>query len=259
MVGCPRHVSVGLDAWSIKFRFLVRDAWEDFPTRETHPSLDQGWADGPDALVIGWERSTREKWNPRASWRAEHSGAAAIYLLPPDSSTRLRLSLLEQLADDCLVLPVFLPELLARVRLAVKRRRENADSPTPTTAQTPQARILALGHLWVDLGRAQAFWHDTPVPVSPREADLLALLVEHDGSCVSRRQVQLRLMKNGTRQSVAGRQSSPDIDSAISVLRGKLARAGCEGCLQVVACQGFRLSRAAVGAPLQDFADTMSR
>lgn len=247
MVGCPRELCAGLAGWIVRYRFHIRDTWEGLLPEAGravhHPSVHES----PDAWVIGWDQAEAYSGAGRAAWQQVRPRAATVLLVRPGSSARSRLSLLEQGADDCLALPVFLPELLARLRLAVIRRRQAAGALT----FDPGARVLEHGHLRVDPERAQAWWHDRPVPVSAREADLLALLVEHGGACVSHRQVRLRLMDGG-----AGRSSTPDIDSAMSALRGKLARAGCGGCLQVVAQQGLRLSTEACARPFTSLQPT---
>lgn len=257
MVGCPPQVCAGLKGWVLHFRFLIRDAWEEFASPAMGSGVEPGCADGPDAWVIGWDRDAPMPWPLHTGSAGTRTRAAAVFLVPAGTSVRARMTLLEEGADDCLVLPVFLPELLARLRLAVRRRREALDllSSAPATG----APVLTHGHIRVDPGRALAWCHDKPVSVSPREAELLALLVEHRGSCVSRSRLAWQLRAGAAAWPGAGRRSPPDIDSAISVLRGKLAAAGCRCRLLAVPGHGYRLCTDAAATRLQASADVLSR
>ena len=83
-------------------------------------------------------------------------------------------------ADDYLVKPVKLVELLARIE-AVTRR---AGRPGGTRQQS-----IVLGDLEIDVDRRVAALSSRVLPLTATEFDLLALLASHAGSVVTREQI----------------------------------------------------------------------
>lgn len=83
-------------------------------------------------------------------------------------------------ADDYLVKPVKLVELLARIE-AVTRRSNRTGQAAPHT--------IVLGELEVDLDRRVASIGNRELPLTATEFDLLGLLVRHAGSVVTREQI----------------------------------------------------------------------
>lgn len=83
-------------------------------------------------------------------------------------------------ADDYLVKPVKLVELLARIE-AVTRRTNRGGQAAPHT--------IALGELEVDLDRRVASVGGKQLALTATEFDLLGLLVRHAGSVVTREQI----------------------------------------------------------------------
>ena len=80
-------------------------------------------------------------------------------------------------ADDDLVKPFRLSELLARVRAHLRR----AAAVDPAAAEP-----LRAGRLVVDLGARRAWREDDELELRPKEFDLLALLVSEAGRVVTR-------------------------------------------------------------------------
>jgi DNA-binding response OmpR family regulator len=80
-------------------------------------------------------------------------------------------------ADDYVVKPCGLLEILARVRALLKRA--SAGSAAPKS----EARV---GDLTIDFGARIVRRGDTEIPLRPKEFDLLAALVRHRGRVVSR-------------------------------------------------------------------------
>lgn len=83
-------------------------------------------------------------------------------------------------ADDYLVKPVKLAELLARIE-AVTRRMSRTDPA--------RGRSINLGALDLDLDRRLAAVGPRQLPLTATEFDLLALLARHAGSVVTREQI----------------------------------------------------------------------
>jgi len=82
-------------------------------------------------------------------------------------------------ADDYVVKPFGMPELLARVRAALRRRVE-AEAPEP---------VFQVGALEVDLALRVVRVNGAPVRLSPKQYQLLQILVTNAGKVVTHRQL----------------------------------------------------------------------
>ncbi len=92
-----------------------------------------------------------------------------------------RVAGLELGADDYLVKPFGLNELMARIR-AVLRRHARAGLP-----------VVGNGEIMLDLASHEATYRHRTAPLSGRELALLHALVEHPGAILSRSQIEGRI------------------------------------------------------------------
>jgi two-component system response regulator RegX3 len=129
---------------------------------------------------------------------------------------------LELGADDYVVKPFGLRELIARIRAVSRRTEESAHPVTP----------LRVGGLEVDGRARRAFVDGKELDLTPMEFDLLAALARDPGAAVSRR----RLLEEVWGTSWGG--SSKTIDVHVAALRRKL---GDPGWIETVRGIGFRL------------------
>jgi DNA-binding response OmpR family regulator len=109
--------------------------------------------------------------------RAAHPDLAILILSARDQELDV-VAGLDAGADDYLVKPFRLSELLARVR-AHMRRAEAAAEPEP---ELP----LAAGTVRIDVGARRAWNVAEEIGLTPKEFDLLHLLVSHAGRVVTR-------------------------------------------------------------------------
>lgn len=114
-------------------------------------------------------------------------------------------------ADDYLVKPVKLVELLARIE-AVTRRAGRARDSAPAT--------ISLAGLEIDVNRRSATSDGAVLPLTATEFDLLALLARHAGSVVTREQILDALWGD------AFLASSRSLDVHLTGLRAKLQKPG---------------------------------
>ena len=127
---------------------------------------------------------------------------------------------LELGADDYVVKPFGLRELIARIR-AVTRRTSGRAQP-----------VLRAGELEVDERARLARLGDRELELTPKEFDVLAALARDAGAAVSRR----RLLEEVWETSWYG--SSKTVDVHVAALRRKLGDAGL---IETVRGVGFRL------------------
>lgn len=126
-------------------------------------------------------------------------------------------------ADDYLVKPVKLVELLARIEAVTRRTARSQDT---------RKRVITLGKLEVDLERRVAVLAQEDLPLTATEFDLLALLASHAGSVVSREQILDSLWGD------AFVASSRALDVHLTGLRAKL---GLPGFIINVRGVGYRI------------------
>lgn len=85
-------------------------------------------------------------------------------------------------ADDYIVKPVGLRELLARVKAALRRSQM-----LPSEAQQAETgQVIEAGQLRIDTGRHEAWWNGKMVLLRPKEFDLLVYMARHRDQVLSR-------------------------------------------------------------------------
>lgn len=91
---------------------------------------------------------------------------------------------LEMGADDYITKPFSMREFLARVKAQLRRVRlirEEVDTETSLAHE-----IFRFGNLTLDLNRREVLLEDKPIPLKPKEFDLLLYLVRHRGQVLTR-------------------------------------------------------------------------
>ncbi|MEW6218883.1 MAG: response regulator [Thermodesulfobacteriota bacterium] len=81
-------------------------------------------------------------------------------------------------ADDYLTKPFGIGELLARIRVVLRRAVQQAPAP-----------VFRLGQLTVDLARRRVLVHGEAVSLTPTEYELMRLFVTHAGKVLTHRQL----------------------------------------------------------------------
>lgn len=138
------------------------------------------------------------------------AGAAPVLVLSAREQVNDRVRALDAGADDYLVKPFELAELLARLRVLVRRPAQR-DEP-----------VLHHGDLEVDPRSRTARWRGTDLQLTPKEFGLLELLMRRQGTTLSRTKIFEHLYDS--------RSDASDkvVEVIVSTLRTKLARYGMD-------------------------------
>lgn len=153
--------------------------------------------------------------------RAADGRQPPIIMLTSRSEVASIVEALEAGADDCLVKPCDFDELRARVRAHLRRGQS--------------AARRAVQHLTLDAPSRQAAVGERSVRLSPREFDLLSLLVRQEGRLVSREGI--------ARDVWAGKCQATDnvIEVYVRRLRQKLAALNYRGRIEARWGRGYIL------------------
>ncbi len=111
--------------------------------------------------------------------RLRRESAVPIIMLTAKGEEMDRVVGLELGADDYVPKPFSMRELLARVRALLRRAEGGA----------AQATSIVSGDLRLDLRRRQVFRNEVPLPLKPKEFDLLAFFMRHRGRAFSREEL----------------------------------------------------------------------
>lgn len=166
-----------------------------------------------DLLVLDWMLPRLDGLGVLRELRQTGSKARVLMLSARDTVAD-RVAALDAGADDYLVKPFALDELLARIRALARRPQDGG------------AATLAQGELHLDLHARRARWHGVDVQLSPKEYALLELLLRERGRVLSRAAIFDRLYDS------ASESSDKVVEVILSTLRGKLAKAGAEDPIQ---------------------------
>ncbi|GAC1610767.1 MAG: two-component system response regulator TcrA [Mycobacteriales bacterium] len=176
-----------------------------------------------DVIVLDWMLPGLDGPTVCVSLR-DRGITTPVLLLTARDQVADRVAGLDALADDYLSKPFSLDELLARIR-ALGRRAKDLTLP-----------IVDVGDLHVDAGRRVVRRGSISVPLTAREFDVLLLLAQNAGRCVTRQQILDEVWDGETdlRSNV--------IDVHIASLRTKIDRPFSRESIQTLRGAGYSLS-----------------
>jgi DNA-binding response OmpR family regulator len=158
-----------------------------------------------------------------ARWLRKHSETGIIFASAAGHAID-RIVGLEIGADDYLVKPYDLREMLARIRSVLRRLQERphgrakSTAPTNAAAVAPAGRRIQFGDFVLDLdGRRLSNRDGTPVDLTPLEFDLLETLAQRPNRVLSRA-VLIEQSRDGAEMAGDDRR----IDIRITRLRKKI-------------------------------------
>jgi DNA-binding response OmpR family regulator len=157
--------------------------------------------------------------------RLRQAGDAAIIVVTARGEETDRVLALDEGADDYLIKPFGLAELLARIRAVLRRSRPAGTGPA--------SQVLAHGALSVDLRTHKVTVSGQPIAVTPKEFAILECLASDPGRVVSRQE----MLERAWDEHWYGPTKVLDVHMA--ALRRKL---GDPGIIETVYGHGFRLA-----------------
>jgi two-component system KDP operon response regulator KdpE len=104
-----------------------------------------------------------------------------ILVLSADADDMRKVRALDAGADDYVTKPFSMPELLARIRVALRHHDQRPEGPDQS--------VLKVGDLVVDVGRHQVRVGDREIDLTPKEFALLALLARWPGRVLTHRAI----------------------------------------------------------------------
>ena len=111
----------------------------------------------------------------------EKSSTIGIIMLTAKDDVSDKVMGLDMGADDYMTKPFAIEELLARIRVALKKHR--------TDRKSEHEGILKSGKLVLDPASYSVAYNGTPISLTKKEFDLLHYLMAHEGEAVTREQL----------------------------------------------------------------------
>ncbi|WP_017314116.1 two-component system response regulator RppA [Mastigocladopsis repens] len=175
-----------------------------------------------DLLILDWMLPAISGLSLCRQYR-QAGKTAPVLMLTAKDTTPDKVTGLDAGADDYLVKPVDLVELLARVRALARR--------TPLW----QGEILRMADLQLHLTTLMVERGDASVELSPREAQLLEYLMRHPNQILTRNQIEEALWECGMEPE------SNALTVLVRKLRHRLHFVGAEDWIKTVYGMGYSL------------------
>ncbi|BAZ20617.1 two-component response regulator [Kalymmatonema gypsitolerans NIES-4073] len=183
-----------------------------------------------DLLILDWMLPTISGLSLCRQYR-QAGKTAPVLMLTAKDTTPDKVTGLDAGADDYLVKPADLVELLARVRALARRASVGGASLTPLW----QGETLRMADLQLHLTTLTVERGDASVELSPREAQLLEYLMRHPNQILTRNQIEEALWEWGMEPE------SNALTVLVRKLRHRLQLVGAEDWIKTVYGMGYSL------------------
>src|ERR1700694_5874033 len=150
---------------------LQARGYEVIVARTGQDGLDQSAAEDPAVIIL--DLGLPDLDGVEVCRRMRQWTRAPIIIVTADGSEDRKIMALDEGADDYVTKPFSMPELLARLRVAVRHRR--AFGPFVDDS------VLEVGDLVVDTAERQVPVAGQTVELTPKEFEFLVLLARHQG------------------------------------------------------------------------------
>ena len=154
---------------------LQHEGYEVDTADDGRTGLDKALTWKPDLMIL--DLMLPELSGIEVCRRLRHESDLPIIMLTAKDDVSDKVMGLDMGADDYMTKPFAIEELLARIRVGLKKHR---------AAAAPVSNVLTAGKLTLDPARYAVTWDGQPVALTKKEFDLLKYLMEHKGQAVTR-------------------------------------------------------------------------
>ena len=158
---------------------LKHEGYEVDTAGDGRTGLDKALEWNPDLIVL--DLMLPELSGIEVCRRLRHESDVPIIMLTAKDDVSDKVMGLDMGADDYMTKPFAIEELLARIRVALRKPREKAAAPAEE-----ESRALRAGKLVLDPDSYAVSYGGEPVTLTKKEFDLLHDLMEHHGKAVTR-------------------------------------------------------------------------
>jgi len=162
---------------------LTRQGYQVETAGDGQAALDLARKHRPDLIVLDLMLPVLDGFEVLRILRQETSVPMLILTARDDEIDRV--IGLELGADDYIVKPFSMREFLARVKAQLRRVRLDR-AEIQNSGSEPPREILRFDDLVIDLNRREVTLDSTPLPLKPKEFELLLFLARHRGQVLSR-------------------------------------------------------------------------
>ena len=156
---------------------LQHEGYEVETAGDGRTGLEKALAGKPDLMIL--DLMLPELSGIEVCRRLRHESDVPIIMLTAKDDVSDKVMGLDMGADDYMTKPFAIEELLARIRVGLKKHRV-------TAAPAPAPNVLTAGNLVLDPTKYSVTMGDTPVSLTKKEFDLLKYLMQHKGEAVTR-------------------------------------------------------------------------
>ncbi len=170
---------------------LKKEGYEVEAVGDGRSALESARKLKPDLLVLDIMLPEMDGFEVARILRKEMT--TAILMLTAGDDEIDRVVGLEVGADDYLTKPFSMRELLARVKAQLRRTRLLREEMGQGNHTEPKHETLKFDDLIINLTRREVTINGTPIPLKPKEYELLLFFAEHKGQMLSRELVWERV------------------------------------------------------------------
>ena len=155
---------------------LLHEGYDVDTAGDGRTGLEKALSWKPDLMIL--DLMLPELSGIEVCRRLRHESDLPIIMLTAKDDVSDKVMGLDMGADDYMTKPFAIEELLARIRVGLKKHR--------TVQQQAASSVLTAGELTLDPASYAVTWAGKPVALTKKEFDLLRYLMQHKGQAVTR-------------------------------------------------------------------------
>lgn len=157
---------------------LKHEGYEVILAEDGRAGIEKFYEEEPDIILL--DLMLPELNGIEVCRRIRKESDIPIIMLTAKGETMDKIVGLDSGADDYMTKPFAIEELLARIRVALRRK---------TTQNNDTGNLLVLKNLKIDLARRTVHFDDKEVELTKREFELLVYLIKNKNIVISREQI----------------------------------------------------------------------